>query len=124
MDENKPPSATSPDPEEWVSLGEPANEPEAAIVAGFLVAEGIPARVDDRSFHQAPAPDNEDFKEIAILVPRSREAEARALIASRQKAFEEGLASPEAVLTDEGPAEIEETASTEPEPEPAKGEGS
>lgn len=122
MDENKPPSATSPDPEEWVSLGEPANESEAAIVAGFLVAEGIPARVDDRSFHQAPAPDNEDFKEIAILVPKSREDEARALIASRQKAFEAGAGGPESVLTDEGPAEIEESASTEPEP--TRGEGS
>lgn len=124
MDENKPPSAKPPEPEEWVSLGEVASESEAAIVAGFLEAEGIPARVDDRSFHQAPAPDNEDFKEIAVLVPKSFEAEARSRIGARDKAFAGGLANPEALLTDEGPAEIEDSARTEPDPDPSRGEGS
>ncbi len=113
MAENDAGAAAGAAAEEWVALGEPANETEAAIVVGFLQAEEIPARVDDRSFHQTPTTDNEDLKEIFVLVPKSREAEARAILAAREAAFRNQPEGAETVLTDDGMAELDPNAGTE-----------
>lgn len=107
-------SAPAPGDEDWVALPEPASETEAAIVVGFLEAEGIPARLNDRSFHQTPTPDNEELKEIDLYVPRSRFEEARSLLAAREKAFASLAPGEEMVLTDDGPADIDTSEKVEP----------
>ena len=70
--------------ENWVALEGVPNETEAAILAGFLQSEGIPARVVDRSFHLTPMPEDEDLSPIAVAVPKDRFAEAEKLLASRE----------------------------------------
>lgn len=70
--------------ENWVALQGVPNETEAAILAGFLESEGIPARVVDRSFHLTPMPEDEDLSPIAVAVPKDRVAEAEQLLASRE----------------------------------------
>ena len=70
--------------ESWVALEGVANETEAALLAGFLQSEGIPARVVDRSFHLTPTPEDHDLSPIAVAVPKDRFAEAEQLLASRE----------------------------------------
>src|SRR5512135_1391337 len=101
MDENDASTAVPPAALDWVALCDLANEAEAAIVVGFLQAEGIPARVDDRSFQSMPTPDNEDLKDIFVFVPRSQEAEARRVLSAREAAFKDQPEGGETVLTDE-----------------------
>lgn len=91
---------------DWVAVKAVPNETEAAILAGFLESEGIPARVVDRSFHLTPTVEDNDLSPIAVAVQRDRHAEAEALLASRESAFSAAEEDDEALLTDEGPARV------------------
>ncbi|MGZ6970252.1 MAG: hypothetical protein ACXVID_01150 [Thermoanaerobaculia bacterium] len=91
--------------EHWVGVAPAANESEAALVAGFLESRGIPARVVDRSFHQAPT-ESEDLSPIEVGVPASRAEEARAELANRERAFEKDPGSASDLQTDEGPRDV------------------
>ena len=109
-DEGKP-RKPAPD-DRWSTLTGAANETEATLLAGFLEAHGIPARIVDRSFHQTPTTDD-DLTPIAVAVPTARLADAEAVLEKREKAF---TASPEgesSLLTDEGLQAIE-TSEEEP----------
>ena len=70
--------------QDWVAVKGVPNETEAAILAGFLDSEGIPARVVDRSFHMTPTVEDNDLSPIAVAVPKDRLAEAEALLATRE----------------------------------------
>ena len=102
-DESQQNAATD---ESWVAVEGAANQVEAELVAGFLRAHDIPARVVDRSFHQTPTSD-EDLSPIAVAVPASRVADAEAALAARDSAFDKSSEGSEAVLTDEGLSEID-----------------
>ncbi|MFI5180566.1 MAG: hypothetical protein ACHQPI_04175 [Thermoanaerobaculia bacterium] len=102
----------------WVAVKGVPNETEAAILAGFLDSEGIPARVVDRSFHMTPTVEDNDLSPIAVAVPKDRLAEAEALLATRESGFPATRSDDEAVLTDEGPAHVE---SEGPERKPGSG---
>lgn len=91
----------------WVAVKEVPNETEAALLAGFLENEGIPARVVDRSFHMTPTVENNELSPIAVAVPRDRLDEAEALLAGRESGFPEAEADEEALLTDEGPTHVD-----------------
>lgn len=88
---------------DWVAVMAVPNETEAALLAGFLDSEGIPARVVDRSFHMTPTVEDNELSPIAVAVPRDRLAEAEALLASRESEFPAAETNEEALLTDEGP---------------------
>ncbi len=92
------------DDQDWVAVKAVPNETEAALLAGFLDSEGIPARVVDRSFHLAPTMEDNELSPIAVAVPRDRLAEAEAILASRESEFPAAGADEEALLTDDGPA--------------------
>jgi hypothetical protein len=103
-DEGKPRQPAEDD--QWSTLTGAANETEATLLAGFLEAHGITARIVDRSFHQTPTTDDE-LTPIAVSVPTARLAEAEAVLAKREKAF---TASPEgesSLLTDQGLEQVE-----------------
>jgi len=70
--------------EGWTAVETVANETEAAILAGFLESEGIPARVVDRSFHLTPTPEDSDLSPIAVAVPKDRLAEAIKVLGARE----------------------------------------
>ena len=103
-DEGHPRKPAPDDP--WSTLTGAANESEAALLAGFLEAHGIEARVVDRSFHQTPT-GNEDLSPIAVTVPTGRLADAEAALAKREKAFGASPEGASTLLTDEGLEDVE-----------------
>src|SRR5512139_3506205 len=70
--------------EGWTAVETVANETEAALLAGFLESEGIPARVVDRSFHLTPTPEDSDLSPIAVAVPNDRLPEALQVLGARE----------------------------------------
>jgi hypothetical protein len=95
---------------DWVVVESVGSEAEAALVAGFLESEGIPARVVDRSFHLTPTPEDEDLSPIGVAVPGERLREAEQALARRESAFPNARKDAEAVLTDEGPTHVDPDA--------------
>ncbi len=93
--------------QDWAAVKGVPNETEAAILAGFLDSEGIPARVVDRSFHMTPLVEDNDLSPIAVAVPRERLAEAEALLAARESGFPEAGRNEETLLTDESPTPVD-----------------
>jgi hypothetical protein len=99
--------------ERWVAVETVANETEAALLAGYLQSEGIPAQVMDRSFHLTPMPEDDELSPIAVAVPADRVAEAEQLLARREAEFRPGEKDADGVLADEGPEPIDADASSE-----------
>jgi hypothetical protein len=95
--------------ESWSGVERVANEAEAALVVGFLKNHDIPARVVDKSFHQAPTTD-EDLSSVEIAVPSDRLEEARRALESREAAYAAAKSDDDALMTDEGPADIDPNA--------------
>ena len=85
----------------WSTLAGAANGTEATLLAGFLEAHGIAARIVDRSFHQTPTTDD-DLTPIAVTVPTALLAEAEAVLARREKQFSASPEGEASLLTDEG----------------------
>ena len=85
----------------WSTLTGAANETEATLLAGFLEAHGIAARIVDRSFHQTPTTDD-DLTPIAVTVPTARLADAEAALEKREKQFSASPEGDSSLLTDEG----------------------
>jgi hypothetical protein len=104
------------DDESWVVATAVVTEADGAVVAGFLEAHGLPARVVDEGFNLTPIPD--ERWEFAVVVPESRLAEAREALARREAAFPAAKKDEEAVLTDEGPIHVDPDA---PDGEPEAG---
>ena len=99
--------------ERWVAVESVTSETEAALVAGFLESEGIPARVMDRSFHLTPMPEDEELSPIAVAVPEERLAEAEQALARREAEFRPATRNADGVLADEGPEPIDVDVSSE-----------
>jgi hypothetical protein len=91
----------------WVAVKAVSNETEAALLAGFLDSEGIPARVVDRSFHMTPTVEDNDLSPIAVAVPKERLAEAEALLAACEERFTAAAGGEESPGTGEGPARVD-----------------
>lgn len=96
----------------WSRLEEVGSEAEGSMMVGFLETHGIPARIVDRSFHLTPAMD-EDLAPIEIAVPTERLEEARAALAVRERDFAKTEGGTDALMTDEGLAEIDPDAPAE-----------
>ena len=70
---------------DWVEVAETGNEELASLIAGLLQSEGIPAEIEGPATHPWP----ETIGALGtsrITVPPERAAEAREIIASREKA--------------------------------------
>jgi hypothetical protein len=94
----------------WVVVEGVGSETEAALVAGFLESEGIPARVVDRSFHLTPTPEDDELSPIGVAVRAERLRDAEEALARREAEFAAAGTDAEAVLTDEGPAHVDPDA--------------
>jgi hypothetical protein len=106
--ENEGPKRPALD-DKWSALEGVANETDANLLVGFLESHGIPARVEDRSFHQAPAPDN-DLSPISVTVPMARLTEAEAALEKRRSAFVNSPEGASSILTDQGLEEVDSSA--------------
>src|SRR5688572_23093929 len=90
----------------WVEMESVGTEEEARILQGFLEAEGVPAQFESLKFHEMPA-NLGKMGEVRIYVPAEHEREALELL--RKRAEEYGhLRNEESIVTDDGPAEIDE----------------
>ncbi len=69
----------------WEVAETVGTEEEAALVAGFLEAEGIASQVESLLFHQEPATFGK-LSEVRILVHAEDVERARKLIAEREDA--------------------------------------
>ena len=81
---------TNEDDGDWVEIAAAGGDEEAEIVAGLLESEGIPCEIEGSA--ASPWPENLGaLGSMRVMVPPDRAAEARALIAEREKDAERNL---------------------------------
>ena len=93
----------------WVEIASMGTEDEARLVQGFLEAEGIPAQVENVTFSMEPVTFGM-MGEIRVYVGSEDEPRAQELLRSRDRQAESLDDDEETLVTDEGPAVIDETA--------------
>ncbi len=77
--------------EDWVEVASVGDDEEAEIIAGLLESEDIPCEIEGPS--ATPWPETLGAMGVArVMVPADRAAEARALIAEREKDADRNLA--------------------------------
>ena len=100
----------------WIEIASTGTEDEATLLRGFLEAEGIPAQIENVKFSMEPI--NFDTKgDIRIYVGQQDEQRAQALLRQREHAYQRVDDDTETVVTDDGPADIDDSARAETEPE-------
>ena len=73
--------------EEWIAVAQTAQDEEASLIAGLLQSRDIPCEVEGPS-GGSPWPETiGGFGVSRVMVPPERAAEARELIASREREF-------------------------------------
>jgi hypothetical protein len=96
----------------WVEIASTGTEDEAALLRGFLEAEGIPAQIENVKFQMEPI-NFGAMGDIRIYVGAEDEARAHELLARRDAQYEQLDDDDETLVTDEGPATIDEMSRTE-----------
>ena len=100
----------------WVEIASTGSEDEATLLKGFLDAEGIAAQVENVKFRMEPV-NFGTLGDIRIYVGSEDEQRAMDLLRQRDRAYARLDEDAETVVTDDGPATIDETSRTETEPE-------
>ena len=93
----------------WIEIASTGTADEASILQGFLEAEGIRAQVEVVNFSMEPITFGR-MGEIRVYVGAEDEQRAQELIRSREQAFERLDDDAETLVTDDGPASIEDSA--------------
>ncbi len=96
----------------WVEIASTGTEDEATLLRGFLENEGIPAQVENVKFSAEPI-NFGTMGDIRVYVPSEHEARAVELLRSRDRQAEQLDDDDETLVTDEGPALVDETSQTE-----------
>lgn len=96
----------------WVEIASVGTDDEARLVHGFLEAEGIPAQIENVKFQMEPI-NFGTMGDIRIYVDANDEARAQELLRQRQQQYEQLSDDDSTVVTDDGPALIDETAQAE-----------
>ena len=96
----------------WVEITSTGTEDEAKLVQGFLEAEGIPAQVESVRSDVTPA-NFGMLGDIRVYVQAEDEQRAMELLRSRERQAEVLDDDDETLVTDEGPAVIDESAQAE-----------
>ena len=104
----------------WVEIASTGSEDEAKIIQGFLEAEGITAQIENVKFSMEPI-NFGTMGDIRVYVAADDEQRALELLRKRNQEYEQLDDDEETLVTDDGPADIDENAETEPdgETEPA-----
>lgn len=97
----------------WVEIASVGSDDEARLLAGFLEAEGITAQVESLRFSMEPV-NLGSMSEIRVYVGAEDEHRALELLDSRASTFAT-LPNDENLMTDEGPAEYDESIETKTE---------
>jgi hypothetical protein len=96
----------------WVEIASVGTGDEAKLLAGFLEGEGIPAQVEDVKFDEMPI-NFGAMGDIRIYVASDDEERAQAILRQRERVYEQLDDDDETLVTDEGPAVVDETSQTE-----------
>ena len=96
----------------WVEIANVGTDDEAKLLAGFLDAEGIPAQIENVKFNMEPI-NFGSMGEIRIYVSAEDEPRAQELLRAREREYERLDDDDETLVTDEGPAEVDEDAAAE-----------
>lgn len=96
----------------WVEVASTGTDDEARLIQGFLEAEGIPAQVENVKFQMEPV-NFGTMGDIRVYVGSDDEARAQELLKQRDRAFERLDDDDDTLVTDDGPAEIDENAQAE-----------
>jgi Putative prokaryotic signal transducing protein len=96
----------------WVEIASTGTEDEANLIQGFLQAEGIPAQVENVKFGMEPV-NFGTMGDIRVYVGSQDEVRAQELLRSREREYEKLDDDDDTLVTDEGPAEIDENATAE-----------
>jgi Putative prokaryotic signal transducing protein len=90
----------------WVEITSVGTADEARILQGFLEAEGVPCQIENVQFSMEPITFG-TMGDIRIYVSAGSEQTALDLLKDRDDNYGE-LPGEESVMTDEGPAEIDD----------------
>ena len=96
----------------WVEITSTGTEDEAQLVHGFLEAAGIPAQIENVKFSMEPI-NFGTMGDIRVYVGSQDEARAQELLRKRGQEYERLDDDGETLVTDEGPALIDDAAQTE-----------
>lgn len=100
----------------WIEIASTGTEDEATLLKGFLDAEGIPAQIENVKFTMEPV-NFGTLGDIRVYVSAEDEARAMELLRQRNLAYDRLDDDSETVVTDDGPASIDESSRTESDPE-------
>jgi formate dehydrogenase assembly factor FdhD len=98
----------------WVEIASSGSEDEAELLRGFLENEGIPAQIENVKFHMEPV-NFGTMGDIRVYVRKEDEARAMELLRKREQEYEQLDDDDDTLVTDDGPAEIDENALPEKE---------
>ena len=107
---------TADDGTVWVEIASTGTEDEARLLHGFLEAEGIPAQIENVKFSMEPINFGK-MGDIRIYVASDSEVKAQELLRSRDRQYEGLDDDGDTLITDEGPANIDENARAESDTE-------
>ena len=96
----------------WIEIASMGTADEANLLAGFLEAEGIVAQIENVKFQMEPI-NFGAMGDIRVYVPSEDEARAQQLLREREAAYQRLDDDEETLVTDEGPATIDENAQAE-----------
>lgn len=100
----------------WVEIASTGTDDEAKLIQGFLEAEGIPAQIENVKFSMEPI-NFGTMGDIRVYVAAEDEQRALELMKQRSAEYEKLDDDSETVVTDEGPAAIDEGSQAEAENE-------
>jgi formate dehydrogenase assembly factor FdhD len=98
-----------------VEIASASNSDEAELICGFLENEGIPARVEHADARSILPANLGQLGDVRVFVAQEDEARALALLKEREQEYEQLDDDTETLVTDEGPADIDENAPAEKE---------
>jgi len=103
---------TADDGTTWIEIASTGTHDEAALLKGFLDSEGIPTEVEDVKFEMQPV-NFGAMGELRVYVPSEHEARAQQLLRDREQAYDKLDDDAETLVTEDGPAVVDETAQVE-----------
>ena len=103
---------TADDGTTWVEIASTGTEDEAMLLKGFLENEGMPAQVEDVKFNMEPI-NFGAMGEIRVYVPAEHEQRAHELLRVREQEYQQLDDDEETLITDDGPAVVDEAAQIE-----------
>lgn len=96
----------------WVEIASTGSEDEANLIKGFLEAAGIAAQVENVKFSMEPI-NFGTMGDIRVYVGSDDEQRAQQMLANREREYERLDDDEETLVTDEGPAIVDENSQAE-----------